>query len=345
MMGDPEIGDDTLVWIEDAEKYALIGLNVNVDEHLPRGQITPNVWVLVDTAFNVPAHWQESLGSVRSREVEGCNLFLLSKMASATPDVLDAENQKLQRCVAEFYVGLLLASTFAPAHRPVMLTGSRRDGEIDVRQHQDFDTPVPCIFRRYPPVVPEDMRLATQLGEKLATLAMTPPAGGNWRLSRTLDLYTRTRTTSDILDRIHQYCRCVDGLILPDVGKTKQQFRSRTELFIGPQHHDMMGELYDIRSAVEHLHENRYLEDFDRATRLELVKKEAIVEHIARTSLARIVEDEALWPHFANTTSLAKFWALAAADRQRIWGDAIDPLRAIADFDPKYINDRSLGAR
>lgn len=105
-----------------------------------------------------------------------------------------------------------------------------------------------------------------------------------------------------------------------------------------------MGELYDIRSAVEHLHENRYLESFDRSTRLDLVKKEAIVEHIARTALVRILGDDNLWLHFANTAALAKLWALTPAERRGIWGDPIHPLAAIADFDPKYIHDGLLGA-
>ena len=335
---------DSAVWIEDGEKYALIGLNVKIDGHLPPGKIAPNLWVLADTKFNVPPHWQEWLGSIRAQEVEGCNLFLLSKLASLTPNVLDVENQTLQDRVSNFYIGLQLASTFAPADRPVMLTGSRRDGEIDVRQQSDFDSPVPCLFRRYPPVMPEEIQLAAQFGEKLDALATTPPAGGCWRLFSTLQIYTKARTNGDILDRLHQYCRCIDGLILPDAGKTKRQFKSRTELFIGARHHDMMGELYDIRSAVEHLHENRYLESFDRATRLDLVEKEAIVDHIARTSLARIVGDDTLRPHFANTSSLAKFWKLTAVDWRRIWGDPIDPLDAIADFDPKNIRDGQLGA-
>ena len=58
-------------------------------------------------------------------------------------------------------------------------------------------------------------------------------------------MFTRKRgTTAEIVDRLHQYSRCIDELILPDAGKTKQQFRSRTELFIGPFHHDLMGEIY-----------------------------------------------------------------------------------------------------
>lgn len=100
------------------------------------------------------------------------------------------------------------------------------------------------------------------------TLAAGPPPGGTWRLFRGLHIYTEARANGDILERLHQYSRCIDGLILPNAGETKRQFKSRTELFIGPRHHDMMGEIYDIRSAVEHLHENRYLEGFDRATRL-----------------------------------------------------------------------------
>ncbi len=332
------------MWIEDDEKYALVGLSVKFDERIPSGEIAPNLSVLTDTTFNVPPHWQKWLGSIRAQQIENCNLFLLTKLASLTPNVLDAENQTLQERVFNFYVGLLLASTFAPADRPVMLTGSRLDGEIDVRQQGDFDSPVPCLFRRYPPVMPEEIQLAAQLAEKLDALATIPLPGGHWRLSRTLHIYKEARTNGDILDRLHQYCRCIDGLILPDPGETKRQFKSRTELFIGPRHHDMMGELYDIRSAVEHLHENRYLDPFDRATRLDLLKKEAIVEYIARTALARIVADDTLRSHFANTPTLAIFWQLPAVERQRIWGDPINPLDTIADFNPRHIHDGQLGA-
>jgi hypothetical protein len=155
--------------------------------------------------------------------------------------------------------------------------------------------------------------------------------------------YQETRANQDILERIHQYSRCIDGLILPDAGKAKQQFKSRTELFIGPKHHDMMGEIYDVRSAVEHLHENRYLEVFDRETRLGLLKKEAVVEHIARAALSRIIGDKMLWPHFANTKSLANFWTLSHVKRQNIWGNTISPQEALADSYPTYIHDGLLG--
>jgi hypothetical protein len=51
----------------------------------------------------------------------------------------------------------------------------------------------------------------------------------------------------------------------------------------------MMGETYDVRSDVEHLHENKHLEVFDRTARLELLKKLEMTEYIARSTLVRIV--------------------------------------------------------
>lgn len=336
--------DAPQAWVNEGEKYALVGLSINTEGQTASDQLAPDLWVLSDAAFSVPAHWREWLGSIRTEEVEECNLLLLSKLRSSSPGVLDAESQRLQQRVWNFYVGLLLSCRFAPAHRPVLLTGARNHGEIDIRQQQNFESPIPCLFQPYPTVSVANIQLAARLGESIGSLSATTISGGRWRLFRTLHIYTEARTTPEIVDRIHQYCRCIDGLILPDIGKTKQQFKSRTEMFIGTGHHDLMGELYDIRSAVEHLHENRYLEKFDRAMRLDLAMKEAIVERIARTALAHVIGKDALWTRFANTDSLGKFWALSADERQRIWGNPIDLKVATADFDSRLISDGELGA-
>ncbi len=305
--------------------------------------MAPNLWVLTAATFDVPSEWREWLGSIRADQVAGSNLFLVSKLASATPDILDGENQLLLERVKHFYVGLLLSVMFSPSHKPVMLTGARRDGVIGVRQSVDLELPTPQVFQPYPPVVADDIVSAAELGQKLDAMLPQAVPSGLRRFVRTLRIYVQTRATTDPLERIHQYCRCIEGLIQPAIGKTKQQFKSRTELFIGPGHHDLMGALYDIRSHVEHIHENRYLEPFDRAFRLDLVKKEAIVEYIARTALARIIGQDALWPYFGNTAALDKFWALSRDDRRKSWGNPIDPMASVTNFDPKYIRDEELG--
>ncbi len=152
--------DNSATWIDDGEKYAIVALNVKVDGQIPQTPVAPYLWALANTPFHVPSDWREWLGSIRAREVENCNLILLSKLRSLTPDILDDENKLLQKRVRNFYIGLLLASTFAPGHKPVMLTGTRRDGEIGVRQQQDLNCPIPCLFHPYPPIVADDVQLA-----------------------------------------------------------------------------------------------------------------------------------------------------------------------------------------
>lgn len=337
------MGRGLIDWVDESEKYALVGLSVNVEKDVPQGLVAPGLWVASENQLQVPSHWKEWLGTIHVEEIEAANLFLLSKIKSKNPEVLDSENQSLQHLVSLFYVGLLLSSRFATAHKPIMLTGARQNGEMDFRQQGDFNIPTPSELKPFPALSAVDIETGARIADKIKRIEAASLPGGRWRFSRVLHLYQATRTVSDVLERLHQYSRCIDGLILPSVGETKRHFKSRTELFIGPKHHDLMGDIYDVRSAVEHLHENRYLENFNRDVRLELLKNEAIVEYIARTVISRIIENPVLWPHFANTTSLGAFWALPEAERRRIWGEPFDPMGTLADFDPKYIPDSALG--
>jgi hypothetical protein len=82
-------------WVSDGEKYALIGLKTKIEQPIPFREIVPGLWAWTDRMLDVPAHWRESLGSIRSKEIESCNLVLLSKMVSGSPGVLDGENDYL----------------------------------------------------------------------------------------------------------------------------------------------------------------------------------------------------------------------------------------------------------
>jgi len=330
-------------WIDDGEKYAVIALAVKLDDPVPLQQMTPHHWAFADARFDMPTHWREWLGTIRTEEVENSDLFLLSKVRSQAPEIVDGETAELKRRAGHFYAGLLLASPFAPAHKPVMLAGYRQNGEINVRSQDDFEPIIPSIVRHYPAVTFVELELAAKIASKIAIVETAPLNGGRWRLFRIFDLYLKARAIPQNMDRLHQYCRCIDGLIVSKQGEARKQFKSRTELFIGPRHHDMMGETYDVRSDVEHLYENKHLEVFDRTARLELLKKLEMMEYIARTALVRIVPEPKLWPHFANTSALQAFWELDDQQRRALWGTPINPTDVLADFDPRDVSDAQLG--
>ena len=109
------------------------------------------------------------------------------------------------------YTGLLLSAMFSPAHDPVMLTGAREDDAIGVRQQTDLDRPEPQVFRPYPPLVAGDIQLAAQIAQQLDAMRPDTEPAQLLRLLRTMHIYLKTRTTVELLDRIHQYCRCIDG--------------------------------------------------------------------------------------------------------------------------------------
>ena len=325
-------------WIVDGEKYALLGLSVKVTEpDFAKLDLSPNFQIIGGNDFKVPDEWREWLGSIRVEEVEACDLFIVAKIKSKTPDILDGENIQLNGRVWRFYCGLLLSSKFSTAHKPVVLSGSCRDGEVGLRQIQDLDVPIANDFRPYPDVTPANLREAAAIADRVERLFATRQGSNRWRFNRVLQLYIQTRTERDNLERIHQYARCIDGFVTTEKGQGEKKFKSRTELFIGPRHHVLMGEIYDVRSSVEHLHEDRYLDPLKRETQIDLTKKEAVIEHIARKTLARIILNDALWQHFTNKAALADFWKKPAAERQAIWGDPIDPIDALAEFDERYL--------
>ena len=56
-------GTGAAAWIEDGEKYALVGLSIKLEGQIPSEKISPNLWVLPDTGV---IGWEAS-ACVRSR--------------------------------------------------------------------------------------------------------------------------------------------------------------------------------------------------------------------------------------------------------------------------------------
>src|SRR5260370_27515078 len=79
----------------------------------------------------------------------------------------------------------------------------------------------------------------------VAAIAELEKMGGFKRIGRIWRIYQSALTNPDPLERLHQFCRCIEGFILPDIGKTPSQFQFRTELFLGLRRHELMRSLYD----------------------------------------------------------------------------------------------------
>lgn len=337
-------GTQEMDWISEGEKFALIGLNVHVDPNLDRLDLPGGQFVLSKAEFKLPEYWREWLGTLLVEKLEETSLFLLAKICSEEPSILNGENQFLQGRINDLFTGLTLTSKFTAFDDPFTASGARSNGKIDVRSFSVLASPLGMIVTDTSPVGEEGLREAARIGSRLNTFD-GPWRPDHWRILRCLHIYQNARCDRDILNRVHQFVRCLEGLIAPEQGKTRKRFQSRTELFIGPRHHDLMGKLYDARSDIEHLHENRYLAQFDRETRIQIAKFETISEWVARDCLKRILLNQDLLRHFGNVDTIEKFWKESPEDRRKLWGEPIDPLAPLNGFRFDSVSDTELGAR
>lgn len=330
-----------MAWICEGEKFALLGLNIEVTADFSEVQLPPSYFVLTDP-FTLPDHWKGWLGSQRAEEIESCNAFLGVKSQAAQPGVLDGDDQRLRSLIGHWYSGLMLTGKFLNLDDPFIVAGSYLRDELDVRHFELLDPSGRGIVESYPQLVPAHLASALRIGQALEAL-VADKGSSSWRLMRCLAIYQGARNSNDILDRLHQFVRCIEGLIVSAPGKGKQNFKGRTELFIGPQHHDFMGDLYDMRGHIEHLHENQHLEIFDRTVRLEIARKEAVAEFIARTCLTTILLDPELRKHFANVDALRAFWQLDRPKQAALWGLPVDPFSPLTGFSFDHVTDHDLG--
>ncbi len=337
------IQEPPLNWIRNGEKFALIGLPVRLSPDVVKTELPGGLTILPNADFELPKIWGEWLGSIRVEEIGDCSLFLLARLKSTSIGVLNAENQKLRLLVGHWYTGLTLTCKFETSDAAFLASGCCKDGSIDVREFGPIDPSLASIVNDPHSVSIKQLRHASEISQGLRTVADLPSTK-NWRILQCLQLYQEARCNQNVMERIHQFTRCIEGLIAGEAGKTKKQFKSRTETFIGPRYHDLMDELYELRSAVEHLNDNIHLEEFNREARIALAKFEATSEWIARSCLEKILLNEEVLIHFGNIDSIKVFWQLSNAERQKIWGSPVDPKLPFRKFNFDHVRDHELGA-
>jgi hypothetical protein len=327
------------------EKYALLAMRTYAPDPSTQAaiQIADYVWAWDRFPIALDGNWKEWIGSVRERTLRNANLILVAKMPSLAADILDSENEYLKREVYLLFQAILLSASVPIYDKPVIVTGAHRNGRAEMRQLADVPPPLSLPGGPRDQITPAVLATAVTLRKALADLEAK---GGFKRLGRLYSIHQRALQNPEPIERIHQFCRSIEGFILPVIAKTTRQFKSRTELFVGPGHHDLMGRLYEMRSLVEHLHELQF-DDWpleERERRLIVLREAIFLEQLSRYCISRMFLNRALWPHFNNDNTLNTFWHGDAADsRREMWGEPADIVALRNRFDPATVSDTDLG--
>ena len=236
------------------EKYAMIAFpHIFVNEQMPLEQeLAPDLWSFRKAPFGLTNAWKRWIGSLKADQLQKADLFLLAKGSCKSPNVLDEDNKKYQERVFHFYAGILLSGFMSCDFDPYIVSGANANHQINVRTVAEYRVPIEPPGAPVKGVDSSWLARAAKLADSMEELSKK---GQFHRVIKSIRTFLRGLEEQDIGTRLHQFTRCIEVFIYPRQGKTRADFIARSVLFIGTPHNHLMGEIFDIRSSVEHMHD------------------------------------------------------------------------------------------
>jgi len=329
----PDAGSQGLT-IPVGAKYALLCLRTGADlSSLPDFlDLGSGFFCSRGLPLELPDHWSEWLGSIKVERLGDSNLVLAVVQPSENPRVLDKANDQLCRALRRFYIALVIASPFFEHSEATVLTGGRTEDQLNVRELFEYERirrPGGCSPHA---ISVRTLRAADAVLGGIVRLETAKQFDRTLRLTRA---FMSGKRSIDVAEALHQYVRCLEGLILPRTGDTKKQFKHRTQVFIGPHSKETVALLFDIRSFVEHLHHPLDAMDCGRCyeSYVSLYRCARQAEALARYCLERLLSTPELRDHFQSDEAIAAFWKLPMHEQQKLWGSTLDIGAVLDEFD------------
>lgn len=334
-----------MIIIVPGEKYAVVVIpETLVDQDLPtQGKLADNLWFSRQPPFDFSKTWIEWIGSIRANRLKEASLFLISKGPSSKPDILDDENEYYRRRVGSLYWSLILSGFIYCYNSPFSILGAvRAEDSEGVRSMGEFPQPHVISWMVQEPINLQRLQRAAQYA---ATIPDFEGLNRFDRFGRIMRAFYYGIISHHPPDSLHQFVRCVEGFIYPDAGASTKQFKSRTELFMGPKFHDLSGELYDIRSAIEHLHDpfSVVKAETERERRKILLVRSVQAEALARYCIQRLLDKPGLRTHFETDIAIKGFWAKSQEEKRKLWGDPLNISATDRMIKSDLISDEDIG--
>ena len=299
--------------------------NVYTDLPAEACQLPNGTWTMPGLPVPDLGIWKEWLGSIRLKRLGGANLVLFVEEPSDNPRSLDNVHQRLTKDLSWLFQMLHLRAGIE-ADSADLLCGSSVNGVPEIRQMSQMPTFYQSTGYTRAPITRSWIEDGLLLREGAA--AMEADKKQFRRVIRGLNtLFKGLKETGQ--DRLHQFVRSLEALVLPDIGKTSKQFAHRCQTFsrAGSDTRELLLETYAMRCATEHLN------PWDTALQqcYSLDQREAVswhrtrqIEGLACDAYARLLRDPALREHFRTEDEMAAFWKLPAAQRGGLWGAPLD---------------------
>lgn len=312
--------------LQPGEKFACAAFeNLATDHSLSQPlSLGEGLWVLPEHPFDLDHRWREWIGKITTDQINGCNCFLLAVKASTRPEILDDENELLRNQLNRLVYGILLQGI--PDHVDgFVLIGARVSEETMIRQFSKMRD----YFNSNPPYrvkLSESMcRTAKSFAEGYRDIEKS---SGYERVKRGMGMLARAISEASLQERIHNYVRSLEALVMSEIGKSQSQFVHRCQTFALASHQakNILEDCYRMRSAVEHMNHvedalNEYPSDNQQSVASQRLRQ---IEQLAFSVYMKLATSK---PHallFETDTSINAFWSRKDDERRSEWSSPID---------------------
>jgi hypothetical protein len=279
--------------------------------------------------------WHDGIGSFHRDELAAARLFLWALRSSKTPENLDDENRALGVRAYRLYLGILLGVPYFANGRLTAMTGANADGTARVRSLTWYHRTYYAVGSPIAPLTLARARDSATIAKALQRHSSDP----RHRMVRALRAFRLGAESHELGDRLHQFVRTIEAFVVPPPKGSAVHFGRRLGPLLKPRGYAVAKELYDIRSAVEHL--RGPFGGLPRkprgGKRLRLLIRAIEAEAIARYLLFTYFTNRSLWPHFGDKRAAEAQWETGAPALLAAAGDPIPLLRLRRSLDPKAI--------
>lgn len=309
-------------------KFALVAVDAYTDfpdDKAYKQQLSDGIWILDRIPVAINAYWKEWIGTIHLERLENSNLIMIVNEGSASPQVRDEHSEKLEKRLSQTF-SLLQLSGVLEYGEANLLCGSFFDGKSEIRHMSEL--PFFYQTRGYTrtPVTITRLEKAVQLRNALEEMDSAPNdfkrLKGGWRVL--VDGLQKEHGE----ERIHQFVRSLEALILPEIGKTKRQFTHRCQTFAkaSPNTTEILEEAFELRSMAEHLNDwEQALESSPKDDReIVALHRTRQMEQLAAFAYSRVLESDTIRNHFISETKQGEFWKLPDDARRSVWGTQLD---------------------
>jgi hypothetical protein len=308
--------------------FACLAIKTHVSFELRQPvQLADGVYTATECPFQIDEFWRENIGKLESKHITNCNLFILAQTtdpASTSKTLLDL--------VSTRHYSLLLQGV-GYCDRGVSLFGSNAETGRRVSalgRLPDYHKP----FKVLPADVDHDALMTTSAlcrgfdamyTSQAETAHLTPEY---LRLRKGFHAFWDAIQQGPVHERLHQFVRAIEAIIKPKQGDGTRKFKYRCQFFAGrkPSDVELLGEIYELRCAVEHLNPmsdklTRYSShEHDNIKSLRAYQAELLAGFIYR----KILTNPDILRAFENDQTIGDLWTKSATDLLAFWGDTID---------------------